>query len=43
MLLKKAKPSYIVILRVRPSILSILGAQEAVLVEEDDSEAVRVV
>jgi hypothetical protein len=40
---KKAKPSRIVILRVGSSILSILGAQEAVIVEEDDSEAVGVV
>ena len=40
---KKAKPSCIVILRVGSSILSNLGAQEAVIVEEDDSEAVGVV
>ena len=40
---KKAKPSRIVILKVGSSILSNLGAQEAVIVEEDDSEAVRVV
>jgi len=40
---KKAKPSRIVILTVGSSILSNLGAQEAVIVEEDDSEAVRVV
>ena len=39
---KKAKPSRIVILRVGSSILSNLGAQEAVIVEEDDSEAVGV-
>ena len=40
---KKAKPSRIVILRVGSSILSNLGAQEAVIMEEDDSEAVGVV
>ena len=40
---KKAKPSRIVILKVGSSILSNIGAQEAVLVEEDDSEATRVV
>jgi hypothetical protein len=40
---KKAKPSRIVILRVGSSILLNLGAQEAVIVEEDDSEAVGVV
>ena len=40
---KKAKPSRIVILRVGSSILSNLGAQEAVIVEEDDSEAIGVV
>jgi len=40
---KKAKPSHIVILKVGSSILSNIGAQEAVLVEEDDSEATRVV
>jgi hypothetical protein len=40
---KKAKPSRIVILKVGSSILSNLGAQEAVIVEEDDSKAVRVV
>jgi hypothetical protein len=39
---KKAKPSRIVILRVGSSILSNLGAQEAVIIE-DDSEAVGVV
>ena len=38
---KKAKPSRIVILKVGSSILSNLGAQEAVIVEEDDSEAIR--
>jgi hypothetical protein len=40
---KKANPSRIVILTVGSSILSNLGAQEAVIVEEDDSEAVGVV
>jgi hypothetical protein len=40
---KRAKPSRIVILKVGSSILSNLGAQEAVIVEEDDSKAVRVV
>jgi hypothetical protein len=40
---KKAKPSRIVILRVGSSILSNLGAQEAVIMEEDDSEAMGVV
>jgi hypothetical protein len=40
---KKAKPSRIVILRVGSSILSNLGAQEAVIVEKDDSEAIGVV
>jgi hypothetical protein len=40
---KKAKPSRIVILTVGSSILSNLGAQEAVIVEEDGSEAVGVV
>jgi hypothetical protein len=40
---KKAKPSRIVILTVGSSILSNLGAQEAVIVEEDDSEAIGVV
>jgi hypothetical protein len=40
---KKAKPSPIVILRVGSSILSNLGAQEAVIMEEVDSEAVGVV
>jgi hypothetical protein len=40
---KKAKPSYIVILRIGSSISSNLGAQEAVIMEEDDSEAMRVV
>jgi hypothetical protein len=40
---KKAKPSRIVILRIGSSILSILGAQEAVIVEEDDSEAIGVI
>ena len=40
---KKAKPSRIVILRVGSSILSNLGAQEAVIVEEDDSEAIGVI
>ena len=40
---KKAKPFRIVILRVGSSILSNLGAQEAVIVEEDDSEAIGVV
>jgi hypothetical protein len=40
---KKAKPSRIVILRVGSLILSNLGAQEAVIMEEDDSEAMGVV
>jgi hypothetical protein len=40
---KKAKPSCIVILRVGSLILLNLGAQEAVIVEEDDSEAIGVV
>jgi hypothetical protein len=40
---KKAKPSRIVILRVGSLILSNLGAQEAVIVEEDNSEAIGVV
>jgi hypothetical protein len=40
---KKAKPSRIVILRVGSSILSNLGAQKAVIIEEDDSEAIGVV
>ena len=40
---KKAKPSRIVILTVGSSILSNLGAQEAVIVEEDDSKAIGVV
>jgi hypothetical protein len=40
---KNAKPSRIVILTVGSLILSNLGAQEAVIVEEDDSEAVGVV
>ena len=40
---KKAKPSRIVILRVGSSILSNLGAQQVVIVEEDDSEVVGVV
>jgi len=40
---KKAKSSRIVILRVGSSILSNLGVQEVVIVEEDDSEAVGVV
>jgi DNA primase large subunit len=40
---KRAKPSHIVILRVGSSILSNLGTQEAVIIEEDDSEAIGVV
>ena len=40
---KKAKPSRIVILRVGSSILSNLGGQGAEIVEEDHTEAVRVV
>jgi hypothetical protein len=40
---KKAKFSRIVILRVGSSILSNLGVQEVVIVEEDDSEAIGVV
>jgi hypothetical protein len=40
---KKAKPSRIVILRIGSSILSNLGAQEAVIVEEDDPEAIGVI
>jgi phage antirepressor YoqD-like protein len=40
---KKAKPSRIVILRVGSSILLNLGAQEAVIIEKDDSEAMGVV
>ena len=40
---KKAKPSPIVILRVGSLILSNLGAQEAVIIEEDDSETIGVV
>ena len=41
--IKKAKPSRIVILIVGSSILLNLGAQEAVIIEEDDSEAIGVV
>ena len=40
---KKAKPSRIVILRVGSLILSNLGAQEAVIIEEDNSKAVGVI
>jgi hypothetical protein len=40
---KKAKSSRIVILRVGSSILLNLGAREAVIIEEDNSEAIWVV
>jgi hypothetical protein len=40
---KKAKSSRIVILRIGSSILSNLGAREAVIIEEDDSKAIRIV
>jgi hypothetical protein len=40
---KRAKPSRIVILKVGSSILSNLEAQEVVIIEEDDTEAIGVV
>jgi hypothetical protein len=37
---KKAKPSYIVILKVGSSILLNIRVQEAVIIEEDNSETI---